>query len=72
MASLHFSSDATDSAPQIGFHKGFSEGGGIQGVWPTEEHPLWDQRSSGIGRIQRGMQARRKGAGLACYFKPLR
>jgi len=24
--SLHFSPDVTDSAPQIGFYKGFSEG----------------------------------------------
>jgi len=48
--SLYFSPDVTDSAPQIGFHKGFSEGVAYRAL-PTEEHPLWDQRSSGIGHI---------------------
>jgi len=50
-ASLHFSPDVTDSAPQIGCHKGFSQGVEYRAYLPTEEHPLWDQRSSGIGRI---------------------
>jgi len=48
---LHFPPDVTDSTPQIGFHKGFSEGVEYRGVLPTEEHPVWDQRSSGIGHI---------------------
>jgi len=33
---LHFSPDVTDSAPQIGCHKGFSEGVEYRAYWPLK------------------------------------
>jgi hypothetical protein len=51
ITSPHISPVGADIAPQICFHKGFSDQAEYQCVFPREENSLWEQRSSEIVSI---------------------